>query len=548
MDLHDPDGLANLRELADNFALNLPEDKKVPIVLVPGFAGWGTPLFGAINYWGGIENMPRLLMDKGYTVIITPIGPISSNWERACELYRQLTCGRFNRFIPETQDVEEHHDLDINYGKYFESDPENGPSQSRTRGRKRAILFTPSPQEYADWRWSETSKAHFICHSQGGVTVRYLISLMLRGARDLHPEYFDSGGRDTWAISVITLGTPHKGTTIIDVIENFLLNSASQAIKLVARLFATASFSRPEQRVYDLQLDHWGICRDGDETFQEMRSRLESTSGPVSKWYNSNINGFYDNSIKGVGDLDRRAAPASPNIYYFTLSFHSTVPFPSYWPPWTIDAIRSFPVPLVSFIREVLYSIPLVNIGVWIVDSVVNGILNTAGWAIISRLISIHDLVRWVTQEVLNRLLYETDYKVTLPPPGRYLPRNDVMPLILPVVYAMGGQDLSPEQKRILGPNLGDWYQNDGVVNTESMCGPHGSVVKDIAAFPISDINSDSARGIYWHLGVNNRMDHLDEIGITIQEDTAHSMNEMYFNLATLVTRLPPRRRQPSHL
>jgi hypothetical protein len=61
---------------------------------VPGFSGWGPPLLGAVNYWGGVEDLPRMLRDEGYTVIIATIAPISSNWERACELYAQLTAGR----------------------------------------------------------------------------------------------------------------------------------------------------------------------------------------------------------------------------------------------------------------------------------------------------------------------------------------------------------------------------------------------------------------------------------------------------------------------
>jgi triacylglycerol esterase/lipase EstA (alpha/beta hydrolase family) len=95
MDLNNPDGIANLKEFSNQLAQNLPENKDNPIILVPGFSGWGTPLFGSINYWGGIENIPKLLMDKGYSVIVTPIAPLSSNWERACELYRQLTIGRY---------------------------------------------------------------------------------------------------------------------------------------------------------------------------------------------------------------------------------------------------------------------------------------------------------------------------------------------------------------------------------------------------------------------------------------------------------------------
>lgn len=48
-----------------------------------------------------------------------------------------------------------------------------------------------------------------------------------------------------------------------------------QRTRLIGRLFATLSFSEPENRFYDLQLDHWGLRKGrnpaGDEeSFQEM--------------------------------------------------------------------------------------------------------------------------------------------------------------------------------------------------------------------------------------------------------------------------------------
>ncbi|KAK9311918.1 Alpha/Beta hydrolase protein [Lipomyces starkeyi] len=549
MDPDDSNALDNLRKLAKQLRLeNLPEDKTVPIVMVPGFSGWGTPLFGAINYWGGIENIPKLLVERGYTVIVTPLGPISSNWERACELYRQLTFGKFSFFNLKTEEIHDIHDVDVDYGNYF-NDSRIRPRTTTTKGRKRAILYSKSQDKYKNWTWNEDNKVHFICHSQGGNTVRYLISLMSRGSADLHPKYFGTGGRDNWAISVTTLGTPHNGTTIIDVLQNFFSGSRDAAIKLLARLFATISFRTPEKRFYDLQLDHWDICRietNGKlETFQKLRERLESNNGPVSTWLKSNYNGFYDNSIEGVHDLHMKTIPTSKHVYYFSFSFHSTIPFPSGWPSWTIEAIDSFPIPLVDFIRKVLYSIPFVNIGAWIITRILDSFGNNVGWPILLSLISVKDLTQWGTQSVANRLLREIDYNVTLPPPGKYLPRKDVIPLMLPTVYAMGGQDLTPAQKDILGPNLGDWYLNDGIVNTESMRGPGDSIVRKISAFPTSSINSDVVRGIFWHFGVNDQMDHADEIGVFIEQDTAKSTNDMYINLAEIISRLSPSSKSP---
>jgi triacylglycerol esterase/lipase EstA (alpha/beta hydrolase family) len=92
--LNDPDGLVNLRNLSQEVERLAPADQSIPIVFVPGFSGWGVPLLGAVNYFGGIIDIPTLLADRGHTVIVAPVAPISTNWERACELYRQLTFGQ----------------------------------------------------------------------------------------------------------------------------------------------------------------------------------------------------------------------------------------------------------------------------------------------------------------------------------------------------------------------------------------------------------------------------------------------------------------------
>ena len=111
--------------------------------------------------------------------------------------------------------------MDVSYGKYFDSNPETGPETFHAKGRRRAIVYSQTPELYENWSWSEEHRVHFICHSQGGNTARYLISLMDRGS-ELHREYFGVGGRDKWIVSMTTLGTPHRGTTVINVLENLI--------------------------------------------------------------------------------------------------------------------------------------------------------------------------------------------------------------------------------------------------------------------------------------------------------------------------------------
>ncbi|PCH02444.1 Hypothetical protein PENO1_037630 [Penicillium occitanis (nom. inval.)] len=511
--LNNMDGLVNLQNLVQEISGTSPADKSVPIVFVPGFSGWGAPLFGAINYFGGVISIPQLLVDEGYTVIVAPVAPISTNWERACELYRQLTVGSTVNAV--TGLIDEVYDVEVDYGNYFAADPAHAPEDNPSTGRRRAILFSNSQQLPKDWKWDRNNKVHFICHSQGGNTVRYLISLMANGSETLHPEYFRDNERDDWIISVTTLGTPHRGTTIINVLERFFSRSRQQAVSLVARLFASASFYPPEKRAYDLQLDHWGIRRQTGETFQDMLLRLESVNGPVWKWLTSNHNGFYDNSIEGVHDLSNKTIDTSRKVYYFSLSFHATVPFPEDWPAWGRDAIGSFPTRLVDFLRAATRNSPIDR---WVVDGLI-GVITGAGWGLLTTLTSFRTFVEWITDAVITRIFRELGYDLVFPRPGRYIPREDVIPIMLLSVYAMGGQDLTQMQKNILGVNQEDWYKNDGIVNTESMRGPLNSV-RGISSLPDFNFSIPGKKGIYWHFGDNDQMDHADEIGVFIEQNT----------------------------
>ncbi|RFU27818.1 hypothetical protein B7463_g8516, partial [Scytalidium lignicola] len=590
MDYHNnTDGLANLEKLAEKISrtLNGNLNRGVPIVLVPGFSGWGTPLFGAINYWGGIENLPEQLAAEGHTVIVTPIAPISSNWERACELYAQLTSPKFTIYDLEAKKFPDHPDtIDVDYGENF---PRKHGYVRVARGRKAAILFTQNPGEWENWVWNDQNPVHFVCHSQGGNTVRYLLHLLERGSlsRDntpTHSRYFEQPGRSKWAISVFTIGTPHRGTTVIDVLHDlFKTSNLSEKTKLIGRLFATLSFNDPNDRIYDLQLDHWGIkrCNRGPsqkETFSEMRTRLESMTwqseaGPVRKWIESNHNGFYDNSILGVNELNDKTIPTSCEIYYFSLSFSCVQKFPKHWPPWTLEALQRFPltigrfltsIPLVGnvaqFLQGVVKAIPFVGnlvpdipklsaqFAEEIYKLILTNIASVGGWHIISTLVNLQDVVKWSVNSAINPFLDQVGYNVRIPEPGNYLPITSIFPLMFVTAYAMGGKNLSVNQKHVLGEDASNWHLNDGVVNTESMKGPlnrngdlpsnrNQELIADACEFPLGQVHT--ARGKYWHFGVTSGIDHADEIGIFIQETTANATVKMYKDLVAIVSHLP---------
>ena len=65
-----------------------------PYVLVHGLGGWGDGdgINEGAKYWGASTgDLKAYLTDEGYTVYTPSVGPFSSAWDRACELYAQLT-------------------------------------------------------------------------------------------------------------------------------------------------------------------------------------------------------------------------------------------------------------------------------------------------------------------------------------------------------------------------------------------------------------------------------------------------------------------------
>lgn len=130
--------------------------------------------------------------------------------------------------------------IPIRYGAQHPAAPLGCLAEAHTW---RAVLFGNIPVTW-DWRWSSKSPVHFICHSQGGNSVRYLIELLKGTHTDLFPgapsptedhqgRVPDSTSKDDqtwvpdfptknyqdWVASVVTIGTPHRGTTVTDVVQ-----------------------------------------------------------------------------------------------------------------------------------------------------------------------------------------------------------------------------------------------------------------------------------------------------------------------------------------
>ena len=162
-------------------------------IYVHGLSGWGSYdiQYKFMPYWGMFGgNLLKFLNKQGFDCYAASVAPQGSAWDRACELYAQLT--------GTVTDYGEEHSARCGHDRF-------GPDFTG-----RALIEN----------WSSKNKINLIGHSFGGATVRMLVSLMAEGSeaeqgttakKNISPLF--TGGKASWIYSVITLAAPHNGTT-----------------------------------------------------------------------------------------------------------------------------------------------------------------------------------------------------------------------------------------------------------------------------------------------------------------------------------------------
>lgn len=257
-----------------------------PIILVHGFMGFGRGQIPNIYYWGGFSDLQEQLKTLGYPTFTAEVGPVSSNWDRACELYAFIKGG--------TVDYGAAHSEKHGHARY---------------GRTYPGVFP---------EWDGTNKIHIFGHSMGGQTARVLVHLLEEGSeqeRNADPAGFSPlfAGNKNWVESVTTLSTPHNGTTLL---ENQNIFRAAQ--------YGAISFFAALQKLkilyFDFNLDHFGLTLRGDESIGQYTERvLNFLFGE-----GSGDSGTRDASVRGASELNGWVK-TSPRVYYFSWATEQTV-------------------------------------------------------------------------------------------------------------------------------------------------------------------------------------------------------------------------------
>ncbi|MGE5372990.1 MAG: esterase/lipase family protein [Solirubrobacterales bacterium] len=272
----------------------VPRLNNYPIVLVHGFIGWGRNEVLGYKYWGGFGDLQEDLNRAGYTCRTAAVGPVSSSWDRACELYAQI--------VGTTTDYGKAHSDKYGHGRY---------------GRTYTEPLVPG------WGQLDANgklqKIHLITHSHGGQTGRMLIYLLENGdpdevvktpAGELSPLF--EGGKD-WVASQTLVTAPCDGTTLATRVEQ-IIPVAQQIFGLVA-----AALGVTGQQLYDFKLDQWGLKRNPGENITSYASRVWSSS----IWYKTEDISSWNLSPEGSRQFNG-LYPDSPGVYYFTVAGEET--------------------------------------------------------------------------------------------------------------------------------------------------------------------------------------------------------------------------------
>ena len=252
-----------------------------PVVLIHGFMGWGREELGGYYYWGGNYDLEAELKQDNYEVYSVSVGPISTNYDRAIEVFYQIKGGQ------------------LDYGE--------------KRSKYLNTEQSPKNKSYDGFfkNWDSSNPIHIIAHSQGGQTAKMLEQLLT--SSDQHESsYLLKNKLNGWIASITTISTPHNGSTLIPIMSNILdisLGIIPYYYGINIDLF---------NNYYNFDLEHWGLNKMKGENIITYYRRISN-----SKVMDPKNNCTWDLSPEG-SMLFNAQYKTDPLTYYFTFSTSST--------------------------------------------------------------------------------------------------------------------------------------------------------------------------------------------------------------------------------
>lgn len=265
-----------------------------PLVFVHGMFGWGSAIgIDKITpYWGGTTgSLMKHLADCGYECYAASVGPVSSAWDNACELYAQLLGTR------------------VDYGE----------AHSKAHGHERFGRTYHKPL----FNGFGKTKIHLIGHSHGGQVIRLLAHLLTYGDESEKEATGEkeisglfTGGKEDWVASIVSLCTPNNGTTLYDIAEK--ANIVHPLGRVVDFTMCVVGRTAVHGRLVDYQLEQYGMTPlRGEKKADKIFASIKRIDG-------GNDHILYDLSFKGAYELNQKIE-ISGNINYFCYTASGSV-------------------------------------------------------------------------------------------------------------------------------------------------------------------------------------------------------------------------------
>lgn len=272
-----------------------------PFVFVHGLNGWGGAegINGVMPYWGATTgDLMSYLQQEGYDCFSASVGPLSSAWDRACELYAQLIGG--------TVDYGAAHSAKFNHSRY---------------GRTYYHALIPNWGELDEN--GKLQQIHLIGHSFGGATIRVMVELLTNGSAEEKAATDESelsglftGGKGNWVKSVTTICTPHNSASIYYPLKALNLDTV---FYLVSYAYAgIAGRSYVNGKLVDFHLEQFGLTdvpngKKADNFFKAMACIMKNREDSC----------IQDLTPEGCSALNEKL-DINENIYYFSYPFSTT--------------------------------------------------------------------------------------------------------------------------------------------------------------------------------------------------------------------------------
>ncbi|MBF0225436.1 MAG: hypothetical protein HQK76_08290 [Desulfobacterales bacterium] len=332
---------------------------KYPIVLVHGFAGWGREevslnlgggITSGIRYWGGLSgDLESEMNNRGFEIFTASVGPITSAWDRACELYSEITGYNVDGKV------------DYGYVHAANSGGTDGNNTTFTHKRYANAQFLSNSNIDSTTKRLKNTKGHIIpaagpsnpihivSHSYGGLTARALAYLLSKGTggSSYYAEEIDdpndasdqvsplfTGGKSGTLRSVTAIATPINGTNLTYVVSNLLGLLDDFGVKAISGL-TQENVTNALSSVYSLDVDQWQPSGIDDALIT-----FDSDSTPCSPAPAIKDISLWD--LSPCSELNQYAT-AESDIYYFSVACEETYKdcnnsenrwWSEYAPPW----------------------------------------------------------------------------------------------------------------------------------------------------------------------------------------------------------------------